>query len=84
MTRGQFDAALRGILSSDPRARVLLLQGASAHLPRWRRTLRAPSSNEDLTDQLIFLPRMPHEQLLALVQVCVGGARVLMTGISLH
>ena len=48
---------------------MLLLDAARAHLPRWRRTLRAPGAprRRALVAQLVFVPRMPHARLLALV-----------------
>ncbi|CAN0142117.1 unnamed protein product, partial [Hapterophycus canaliculatus] len=60
-----FDVVLRGVLLSDPAAKVLLAAGSEVHLSRWERTL-----GPDLTQRLVFLPFLAYPEMLTVVANC--------------
>jgi len=57
-----FDAALFELVQLDATATIVMLQGASTHLPRWQ-------ARNISRKNFLFLPRMPRERLLAIVAV---------------
>ncbi|KAH8062099.1 hypothetical protein JL720_13304 [Aureococcus anophagefferens] len=60
-----FDASLAAVFAKAPGdALVLMLEGARTHLARWNATLGPAAAA-----RLVFLPRMPREDLLAIVRV---------------
>eukprot|EP00903_Cladosiphon_okamuranus_P020162 g18511.t1 len=61
-----FDPVLRGVLQSDPKAKIVLTAESKVHLPRWERTLGI-----DLIEDLVFLPYLPHSVMLMVVAFCV-------------
>lgn len=69
------DAALRGILESDPAGRLLLIEG---HYPEWGERLRRRFARSlgPAAGRVIFLPRQSHDdfmRLLALADVSLDS-----------
>ncbi|CAM9364868.1 unnamed protein product [Ectocarpus sp. 4 AP-2014] len=60
-----FDQVMKGVLQRDPAAKILLTAGSEVHLPRWGRTL-----GSDLVEHLVFLPHLPHAEMLLVVAHC--------------
>ncbi|CAM9425748.1 unnamed protein product [Choristocarpus tenellus] len=60
-----FDLVIKGVLSTDLEAKILLLKGSKVHLPRWRKILDA-----NALIRLVFTDYLEHPQMMALVAGC--------------
>ncbi len=61
-----FDEILRDILATDAEGRILLLEGAKRFIPRFK----ARGFTEDMLNRILFVRRMPREDLMGLLGLC--------------
>jgi predicted O-linked N-acetylglucosamine transferase (SPINDLY family) len=63
-----FDAAILGILKSDPRARIVFFEGTDPH---WSELLRARFEGTlgGLVDRIVFVPRLPAAKFQAALKL---------------
>lgn len=62
----KFDEIIIGVLETDKKGVVLLLEGSRRHVERFKKG----GMSEDSVGRLVFMERMPREELLGLVRLC--------------